>query len=161
MKHIASLTAVLTLVWLLWSGHYGALTLSLGAGSIAFVVALSNRMRVVDAEGAPLSMHPVGLILYIPWLFSEIVKANLDVARRVLAPGRPDISPRIIRVKAQQATDLGRVVFATSITLTPGTISIDVADGFILVHALHADSAEGVLEGTMNRKCAALEGKTS
>ena len=60
-------------------------------------------------------------------------------------------------MKTVPRTDLGRVVYANSITLTPGTISIDVADGEVLVHALHAESAAGVEEGSMNRKCAALE----
>jgi multicomponent Na+:H+ antiporter subunit E len=161
VKHIASLTAVLTTVWLAWSGHYETLTLALGAGSILFVVALSNRLRVVDAEATPLSLRPSGLLLYIPWLAWEILKANLDVARRIVSTGTLTIAPRIIRVKTAQSSDLGRVVYANSITLTPGTISIDVADGEILIHALHAKAAQGVEEGSMNRKCAALERNAS
>ena len=91
------------------------------------------------------------------WLGLEIVKSNLDVARRILTPGPLRISPRMVRVRPEQTTDVGRVVFANSITLTPGTVSVDVTAGEILVHALHEESARGLLEGDMNRKCAELE----
>ena len=157
MKHIVSLSAVLTAVWLAWSGHFELLTLGLGAGSVLCVIALSNRMHLVDTEGALLGLRLTGLLLYLPWLAWEIVKANLDVARLILSPGAPKIAPRIIRVRASQRSEVGRVLYANSITLTPGTISIDVGDGEILVHALHEDAAKGVAAGTMDRKCASLE----
>jgi multicomponent Na+:H+ antiporter subunit E len=161
MKHIASLTAVLAFLWLIWSGHFEPLTLSLGAGSVIVVVALSVRMKVVDDEGAPIGLRYPRLALYVPWLAWEIVKANVDVARRILSPGPPAISPRIIRVRASQASELGQVIYANSITLTPGTISIDVEGGEILVHALHADAAAGVENGEMDRRCTRLETKSA
>ena len=68
------------------------------------------------------------------------------------------ISPRLIRVRASQKTVLGHVVYANSITLTPGTISLDLRDGAILVHALTDETAEGVLNGEMNARVARLEG---
>jgi multicomponent Na+:H+ antiporter subunit E len=89
------------------------------------------------------------------------VKANIDVARCIRAPASPPIAPRIIRVKASQTPHVGRVVYANSIALTPGTISIDVTDGEILIHALHREAADGVEEGIMNRKCTALERRAS
>ena len=159
MRHPIGLFVVLSVVWLLWSGHFEPLILALGMGSLLFVVALSLRMKIVDAEGAPLALHFPRLALYVPWLAWEIVKANLDVARRILTPGAPRIAPRLVRVQASQRTEVAQVIYANSITLTPGTIAVDVARGEILVHALHADAAAGVEEGTMNAKCAALEGK--
>ena len=160
MKHLVSLSILLTATWLGWSGHYEALTLWLGAGSLVFVVGLCHHMKIVDEEGAPLGLSFPRLIRYVPWLGLEIARSNIDVARRILAPGAPRIAPRIIRVRARQRSDVAQVVFANSITLTPGTISIDVADGEILIHALHEAAAEGVLEGPMNQKCADLEGDT-
>lgn len=157
MRHVIALAAVLTVVWLAWSGHTEPLILCLGAGSIAFVVGLSRRMHLVDEEGVPVGLHYPRLALYIPWLAWEIAKANVDVARRILTPGGPPISPRIIRVPASQATEVGRVIYANSITLTPGTVSIDVDGGEILVHALHAEAAAGVESGEMDRRCAKLE----
>lgn len=161
MKHIVSLTAVLAIVWLAWSGHFEPLVLGLGAVSLAAAVGLSVRMRVVDEEGAPLGLSFARLLLYVPWLTGEIIKANVDVARRILTPGRPPIAPRIIRVPASQRSEVAQVVYANSITLTPGTVSIDLADGEILVHALHANAAASVEEGSMDRRCAALDRRTA
>ena len=160
VKHPIVLTLALTAVWLAWSGHFEPLLLALGAGSIAFVVALSAHMKIVDHESVPIGLHFPRLLLYIPWLAWQIVKANLDVARRILTPGEPPIAPRIIRVRASQQTDLAQVIYANSITLTPGTVSIDVSGGEILVHALHAEAAAEIESGEMDRRCAALEGGT-
>ena len=113
------------------------------------------RMDVIDREAVPLHIT-FGALLYWPWLLWEIVKANLDVTKRVL--GFAPISPTMVRIKATQKTDLGLVTFANSITLTPGTISIDVEqDGYILVHALSHDGAKGVSDGEMDRRVTALE----
>jgi len=161
MKHIASLTAVLALLWLGWSGHFEPLTLALGAGSLFIVVALSVRMQVVDEEGAPLGLRWAQFAVYIVWLAWEIAKANLDVARRILSPGPLAISPRLITVKASQESELVKVIYANSITLTPGTISIDLEGSDILVHALHGDAAAGVEGGEMDRRCARLETGTA
>jgi multicomponent Na+:H+ antiporter subunit E len=144
-------------VWLAWSGHTEPLILALGAGSIAFVVWLSARMKVIDAESIPLGLRPVRMLLYLPWLALEILKANFDVARRIVTPGPLQIAPQMIRVCASQHTELGQVVYANSITLTPGTVSVDVRAGEVLVHALHAEAAAGLLRGEMDRKCAQLD----
>lgn len=158
MKHVLSLTLVLGVVWLAWSGHLdSALLLGLGAASIAIVVVLCARLGVIDAEGAPLDLSFARLIAYVPWLAWEIVKANLDVSRRILTPGSPPVSPRWVRVRASQRGDLARVIHANSITLTPGTISADVQGDEILVHALHEGAEAGVLEGSIDRRCSALE----
>jgi multicomponent Na+:H+ antiporter subunit E len=157
VKHSIGLTLMLSVFWLAWSGHFEPLILGLGAASLLFVVALSARLKVVDEESVPLGLHYPRLLLYVPWLAFEIVKANLDVARRILTPGRLPIAPRLIRVPASQRTELAQVIYANSITLTPGTISLDLKDGQILVHALHAEAAAGVEAGDMDRKCAQLE----
>ena len=142
--------------WLLWSGHTEVLLLAFGAVSVLVVLGISQRMdRVADAPRLyTLGIRPLG---YLPWLFWEIVKANLVVARVILDPGLP-ISPRVVRVRALQKTALGQAIFANSITLTPGTLSLEVGSGSILVHALTAESAEGVLDGGMNRRVVRLEG---
>ena len=157
MKQIASLSLALSAIWLAWSGHYEPLTLSLGAGSLVVVLALAVRMKLVDEEGLPLDLNYARLLAYMPWLALEVVKSNLDVARRILTPGAVPIAPRILRVRASQRSSVGQAIHANSITLTPGTISIDVEDGAILIHALHADAAAGAASGEMDRRCAALE----
>ena len=156
MKHSLVLLVLLVAAWLLWSGHYHGLTLTLGAVSCVGVAVLAARMRQPDDEDTYL--FALRTIPYLPWLLWEIVKANIDVARCIVARDMP-ISPRLIRVKTSQRTTIGQVVYANSITLTPGTISLDLRDGEILVHALTAESAAGVETGEMDGKVTALEGK--
>lgn len=157
MTHAIRLTVVLAGVWFAFSGLLDPLILTLGAGSLVVVVALCHRMGVIDGESVPIGLRHGRIAAYIPWLGWEVLKANLDVASRILAPGGPRIAPRLIRVRASQRSELAQVVYANSITLTPGTISVDLSQGEILVHALHADAAAGVETGSMDRKCAALE----
>lgn len=157
MARALSLSAVLFILWILLSGHYEPLLLSLGAGSCVFVAWLTHRMDLVDHEG-----HPIHLTwraaIYWPWLLWEIVKANIDVAKIVLDPALP-ISPLVFSVKASQADDLGHVIYANSITLTPGTVSIDVKGATIQVHALTQELADGLLTGEMDRRATEMEGK--
>ncbi len=156
MKYLVSLFVVLSVTWLLWSGIFEPLTLTLGLASCIAVVALARRMDVVDHEGAPVEFA-LRTMLYLPWLLWEIVKANVDVALLILSPRMP-ISPRMIRVKAGQRTELGMVIYANSITLTPGTVSVDVEGDTIVVHAITREAADGVESGVMDRKVTALEG---
>ena len=156
MIHATSLSAVLFGVWLLLSGHYTPLLLGLGGVSTVLVVAISLRMDVVDHEGHPLHLG-LRILWYWPWLMVQVLRANVDVARRVLSPSLP-ISPRMFKVRATQRTDLGRVIYANSITLTPGTVSVELEDSVILVHALTAEAAEDLREGTMNRLVVGVEG---
>ena len=96
-------------------------------------------------------------ILYLPWLVLEVIKANLQVSRIILSR-RIRISPRLIRLNATQKSELGQVIFANSITLTPGTVTLNVQDGELLVHALTEATANDLHEGEMNRRVRALEG---
>lgn len=158
MKHAMGLIVVLSAVWLAWSGHTEPLTLALGAGSIVFVTWLSAHMKVLDDESVPTGVLYTRLaVAYVPWLALEVVKSNLDVARRILTPGALPISPRLVRVPCSQRTALAKVIYANSITLTPGTVSVDVEDGEILVHALSAEAAASIADGVMDAKCSALE----
>ena len=83
MKYTVSLSLVLYGTWLLWSGHYTPLLLSFGVLSCVVVVAIARRMRIVDQEGAPVEL-PLRMLSYLPWLLWEIVKSNVDVARRII-----------------------------------------------------------------------------
>jgi len=153
--HTVSIFVALAGVWLLLSGHYNPLILTFGALSCALVTYLAHRFRLVDPESYPLHMgwH---LPAYWGWLLVEIVKANFDVARRVLDPRLP-IDPRLFETKMSQTSDLGRVIYANSITLTPGTISLDIGEDTILVHALTRQGQDEVETGEMDAKVAALE----
>ena len=157
LRFIALFTT-LALTWLLWSGIYDhTLLMILGAGSCLGVVLLTSRMKGGDFANTAPSMW-LRLLVYTPWLLWEIVKANIDVTLCVL--GIKSISPRIIRVPATQKTALGQTLYANSITLTPGTISLDVRDNHILVHALTAGTAEGLSDGNMSGKSTWVEGQS-
>jgi multicomponent Na+:H+ antiporter subunit E len=125
---------VLVAYWLTLSGYFDHPILFVTGGlSILAVLWLCARMRILDEETVPY-LHGKTLG-YIPWLFKEIVKANMAVVKAVLSP-HMEISPTLVKVKMDHETDLGRTIFANSITLTPGTISVQMDDGEILVHAL-------------------------
>lgn len=152
-----SLTVFLAAIWLLLSGHYTPLLLAFGLGSVVGVVLIARRMDVIDQEG-----HPVHLTWRVPlywlWLIWQIVVSNLAVARLVIAP-KLALSPRLIEVETPQSNDVGRVTFANSITLTPGTVSMRFeAENRILVHALTADIAADLETGAMARRTKDLAG---
>ncbi len=152
------LAITLACAWILWSWHFEALLLVFGALSCLVVVLLCWRMGIIDDEGEPLLRLKLRPLFYIPWLLWQIVRSNVDVARRILSPSVP-ISPKLIEVPSNQKTDLGSVIYANSITLTPGTITIRIRDGVILVHALSEEAAEELLEGEMGRRVRACEGE--
>ena len=144
-------------LWLLLSGHYDSpLLLTLGVISCIAVVFIAQRMDVVDHESVPLQVR-FGFIGYLAWLTKEIVLANIAVAKIIISPSLP-LGPLLFRVKTSQKTDVGRVTHANSITLTPGTISVEVDDDGIIVHALTGDFARDTANGEMDRRVTAVEG---
>lgn len=151
MNHEISLGLSLLTLWLLLSGLYTVLLVSLGLVSVVLVVYLANRMDVVDREGHPFHLKLMSIFGYWAWLLKEIVLANLDVSRRILHPDLP-ISPSIVRIQCTQPDDLGKVIYANSITLTPGTVSLEVDERGIEVHALSKEAAETLKKGEMDRR---------
>lgn len=147
MKSSLQLAIALAVLWLLLSGHLEALILVFGALSVAFVVWLSARMHVVDRESYPFGLLP-RLSGYWPWLLKEITKSSIDVTRRVFSPASA-VRPVVFDAAADLPSDLGRVIYANSITLTPGTISLNVTTDAIRVHALHPDVARDLQESGM------------
>lgn len=144
-------------LWLLLSGHYdNPLLLTLGIISSIAVVFIAQRMDVIDHECVPLQVR-FGFIGYLAWLTKEIILANIAVAKIILSPSLP-LGPLLFRVKTSQNTDVGRVIYANSITLTPGTVSVEVEDGDIIVHAISGDLARDTANGDMDRRVTAVEG---
>jgi multicomponent Na+:H+ antiporter subunit E len=157
VKSAVALFVIMMGLWLLMSGHYTPLLIGFGVASCGFVLFLALRMGIVDDEGVPVQLIP-RLFRYLPWIALEVLKANLDVARRILSPGKPDLSPKLVEAPTSQASDLGRVLYANSITLTPGTVSIRVYGSSITVHAIAEEVADGLLEGEMDRRVTRFEG---
>lgn len=155
MRHI-SLGIALLAFWLLLSGFFTPFLMTAGLGSaMAIVWFTDRRMKVLDLEGHPVHLS-VKALTYWPWLLWEIAKSGWYVTICILSPGR-SIGPRLIRVPTSQKTDVGRVIYANSITLTPGTISMELDDDGILVHALTRETADGLATGDMDRRAAAFE----
>ena len=158
---VGLLFIVLMAGWLLMSGHYNGLLISLGVISVAFCVWLSHAINATDEEGFPTHIL-ARLPAYLFWLFGEIIKSNYATAKFIIN-GRGD--PEIFNVTATQNTAAGIATYANSITLTPGTVTIDIneeeAKDQFLVHALHADFGEDVRSNDMDRRVSALEVPTS
>ena len=119
------LFAVLFGAWLLMSGHYTPLLIGLGIASCALATFLADRIGATDSEGLPLHLM-FGLPLYLVWLLWEIVKSNLTTGWLILG-GR--VQPVVFETRASQKTSSGVVTYANSITLTPGTVTIQVYEG--------------------------------
>jgi len=156
VKHAVALALVLFGLWLALSGMMEAHLIALGVLSCALVVWIARRMDALDTEGQPLHLGPWRCVVYAFWLLVQIAKANLDVARRILSPG-PRIGPRCIRVPSTQHSAMTRTIYANSITLTPGTVSIDVDEEGIAVHALTRAGAEELMRGEMDARVTRLE----
>ncbi len=156
MLYFASSVVVSYIFWLVLSGHYTPTLMIIGAVSSVAVVALSSRMAVIDREG-----HPIYLLVraswYWPWLVWQIIKSGVDVSRIILSPSLP-ISPTLINVKATQKSVVGVVTYANSITLTPGTVSVEVEDDEITVHAITRAGAMDLAEGEMDRMVSRFDG---
>ena len=141
------------LIWLLLSGHYDPLLLSLGLLSCALCLYVTWKANFIDNEGLPLHLL-VRLPVYTIWLFKEIIKANIDTAKIIIL-NNPN--PQNFRVKSTQKTEAGKVMYANSITLTPGTVTTQLDEDILEVHALTAEMAEDVKSGQMDKMVTWLE----
>lgn len=148
---------VLAAFWIALSGYFDPIHLTFGFVSVTLVSAVSSRYF---AEGASLRRESLGLLRivgYAPWLLWQILIANVDVLLRVV--GLRPLAPRMVRFKPHLESDFGRVTLANSITLTPGTVTVEVEeDGTFIVHAISHEAAEGVLDGRMAERVRLLEG---
>jgi multicomponent Na+:H+ antiporter subunit E len=157
---IVILVIALAVLWLLLSGYYDKpVLLAFGVFSVALCVYLSLRARVLDDESVPTGVMP-RVLSYWWWLFVEIGKANLIVAREALAI-EPKLSPKLIMVVSPTRTNVGLATFANSITLTPGTVTVDLEPDYILVHGLTEALADEAAIAAMGRRVAAIEGKAA
>lgn len=142
--------------WILMSGYFTPFLLVAGAASSAAVVWFAHRMSLDDREGHPLHLGWPALS-YWPWLVKEILKSAIDVSKVILDPRLP-ASPTVVRFRPGQKTVVGLVTHANSITLTPGTLSVEVSPERFVVHGLTRASAQGAVDSEMDRRVARFEG---
>lgn len=160
---IATQFVALLAFWLVLSGRYQASYLALGTLAAGLVTFLTYDLLYprVYSEGR----RETGLCLtvsqwcrlfgYLPWLVFSIVKANLQVAYLILHPRLP-IDPTLIKLRTQLRSSVAQVTLANSITLTPGTVTIDLKEGRYLIHALVPQAAQSLVAGRMQNKVAAI-----
>ena len=153
---LAALVVTLFAFWLVMSGMYTSFLVLSGLGVSAAVAVLAWRMGLADDEGQPLQLAPRAL-RYWPWLMKEILVCGLRVARIILDPRLP-VSPVLVRFRPSQKTTAGLVTHANSITLTPGTITVEAEPGEFLVHALTREGGQGLEGSEMDRRVSGLEG---
>ena len=134
-------------LWLAWSGHYSALMLSFGAISIALVTWLGRRSQL---KLNWMSLHILRLPSWLIFLIPEIIKANIDVARRIWRR-EVNISPTMIEIDCQQHSDFARALHANAITLTPGTLTLASKPGKLLIHAISREGAESLQDQTFDK----------
>ena len=153
-----SVIAILVLfgLWLLMSGVYKPLVIGLGAASAIFAILVVRRMDRIDGANMELRIDPVGLAAYVSWLMIEIAKANWAVAKLILSPEMP-LRQTFLHVPYSQKTSVCKTLFANSITLTPGTISVEVEEGKFLVHAVAYSDGDMEALADMDARVKAVE----
>ena len=154
------LTAItLFALWLLMSGIYKPLIVWLGIASSIIAVIVVRRMdNAADFDRLEIRLKPIATIRYWAWLMLEIAKANWAVTKIILSPNMK-LNRHLFKVPYSQKTELGQTIFANSITLTPGTISVEVEEDEFLVHAVsyEKDTVEELAH--MDAQVAAIESR--
>lgn len=151
----ALLFVVLLVTWLLWSGLFKPLIIGLGIVSCLLCVLLTHRMRRHGPEVFELATQ-LRAAAYLPWLLKEIAITSWNVMRIVLNPRLP-IDPVVMHLRRSQRTELGRVIYANSITLTPGTLTMDEDGEHMTIHTLTTADARGLQTGEMDARVSRLE----
>jgi len=132
-KHYLLVAGVCLLLWLLLVGSINAQELIAGA-VVAVMIPLLFSSRLGIFRGFKFSwLAPVHILSYLGNFLLALIRANFDLARRVLSPSLP-IRPELIEVKTRLQSPLGKMLLANTITLTPGTLTVDVVDDTLLVH---------------------------
>lgn len=148
------LLLVLAVSWVLWSGLYKPIVLGLGAVSCILSAYIAHRMGFFRDQ-AVISLLP-RLPAYWWWLLREIAVSSIEVARLILQPSLP-ISPTVVTLQAKPESPVGQAILGNSITLSPGTVTLDVHEGQLLVHCISSESARALLDGEVNQRAAQLE----
>ena len=155
--HTLCLCLSLSIFWWINSNYSNALMLSLGAASILLVLYIAHRMDVIDHESQPVHLS-IKMPSYLLWLTKEIIVANISVVKHIWL-GNSSISPTLVTIDASQRTDLGKVIYANSITLTPGTVTVDIVGDRMTIHALIKENIDTLKAGEMDRRVTELENR--
>jgi multicomponent Na+:H+ antiporter subunit E len=151
------LIAALAATWILVTASLGYDELVVGALAVLVIALAVRRLSPVYAGLRFTPKAVISVFVYFLIFMRELIKANLDVASRVLNPALP-IRPGIVEVKTGMLSPLGKLVLANSITLTPGTLTLDVKDDRMFIHWIDVQGQDsdaataaivGAFEGTL------------
>ena len=151
---ILILAVLLIAAWVLWSGYLKPLLLGLGALSCLLTVWIVRRMGYFDDENFAFH-YDWRLLGFWAWLGREVVVSSFEVARVVLRR-RLVVEPKVVNIDGSGLGPVDLALLGNSITLTPGTLTLDVHEDRLLVHALTAEGAAALERGEMQRRVAAL-----
>lgn len=158
MMRALFLVLLLGVYWALLSGQFhNTWLITAGVLCILFVLWLAGRMGLVDDEGAP-ARYAVQIVLYVPYIIWQVLLANWDVLKRIWADGLGAIDPRMARVPYSTRGGFVTTTYCNSITLTPGTVTVEVGERELLIHCLNKEGEDSLLEGDMERHAKRLEG---
>lgn len=150
-RKICILTFSLLVFWIALTSSLDIYNFSLGIIISLLVALLTAYLLFYHIKNVGMSYQQLlRFFLYIPFLFKEIIKANIDVAARVLSPKMP-ISPLIVNFKFPLKEPLPQITLANSITLTPGTLTVDIKDGVFYVHCLSEEQAAEIFTGSLQK----------
>lgn len=158
-----TLFVILSAFWLVLSGRFTPPFFIFMIVSVGIILKMNperpfRRMATEDGGWIPL-LRSSGLFLrYMAWLVWNMAKANIEVARIILDPKLP-IDPQFLVFRTTLQRDFARVVVANSITLTPGTITVDLSRGEYLVHAISRESAGAVTGAELQNVVGAMFGE--
>ena len=151
-------TIAMFIFWILLSGEFTFILITSGVVASLITAYLSHDIFIGKADLKTETGRVFKFIVYIPWLLWEIILANVEIAYLVLNP-KPLIDPQLVHFKNDLKTDLGIVTLAHSITLTPGTVTVEANREEFIIHAIWQKSAEGIIGGEMQRKVKKIEGE--
>lgn len=146
--------------WILLSGEFTFILITSGIVASLIVAYLSHDIFIGKPDIKVETRRVFKFIKYLPWLLWKVILANFEIAYLVLHP-KMLVDPQIVRFKTDLKTDLGIVTLANSITLTPGTITVEANKEEFVIHAIWQKSAEGIIDGEMQRKVKEIEGEKS
>jgi len=155
MRYTLGLLFILTLFWGVNSTNDSYFLLFLGVLSVLFVLFISNKMKLIDRETIPLHLY-LRVWPFYAWLIKEIALGSFYVLKLILLPNKK-ASPTVVKINIDFEDPLSEVIFANSISLVPGTLSLELKKGEILVHALTQELADELVNGELARRIKRLE----
>lgn len=162
--HFVKLVIVMMVIWLLLSGRLEAKFLIYGIGTSVIGAYICMPLLIVDGVSGEkkyfaFNFNLFRMLGYLVWLAWQLILANIEVAKAVVSPS-PQIGPQVVKFKVYMDNPMALAVLANSITLTPGTVTMDVTDdGIYTIHALTDNTANGIISGDMQGKVAKLFGE--